>query len=497
MGCQCESTSYAFRSLTHSSVKIFTRFLLQSFFGPFVLTFFIVLFVLVMQFLWVYIDDLVGKGLEWYIIAEVLFYASASFVPMALPLAILLASIMTFGNLGEFYELTSIKSAGISLWRFMRPLTLTILLLSAGAFYFSNTILPVSKLKFSSLLYDIQQKKPALSIKEGLFYTEIENYAIRVGGKSEDNRHLTDVLIYDHTEGRGNTMVIVAKRGEMLQSTDERYMSLRLYDGYSYEELRPKANNYYRRPHMRTAFSEQEIHFDLSAFKMKRTDEELFKDYYAMLNVQQLREATDSLEVEYQRREVEIKNLITNFYQFKNDSLFAATLPKPEHRSTHDSDILTKVPVSNRQEIIRDAINAVQSLKGYSSMRVREMSSRRKMLNRHYLEGHRKFALSFACFVLFLIGAPLGAIIRRGGLGLPMLFCIILFLVYHVISMISEKLARDSLMNVHIALWVSSLVLLPLGIFLTLKANRDSKLFDAGSYLRPFKQLMRRFQKAS
>lgn len=469
-------------------MKIFSRLLLRAFLGPFALTFLIVLFVLVMQFLWVYIDDLVGKGLEWYIIAEVIFYASASFVPMALPLAVLLASIMTFGQLGEYYELTAIKSAGVSLWRFATPLTLLVLLLSVGAYQFSNTLLPVSRLKFGSLLYDIQQKKPALSIKEGLFYTDIENYSIRIGQKSDDNRQLRDILIYDHTAGRGNTMVILAETGEMFQSADERYLTLKLYNGHSYEEMQAKDGHYYRRPHLRTAFAEQEIHFDLSAFGMKRSDEGLFKDYYQMLNVKQLNRTIDSLEGDFSRRNDELIGVVRNFYQFRNDSAFLAgqaTQPGPTRAK---SAFLERIPLADRPELLRDAINNVQGIRGYTAMRVRELHGRRTMLNRHYLELHRKFALSFACLVLFLVGAPLGAIIRRGGLGLPMLFSIVLFLIYHVVSMTSEKLAREGHLNVHLALWISSLVLLPIGIFLLVKANNDSRLFDASSYRRWFNQ---------
>jgi lipopolysaccharide export system permease protein len=469
-------------------VNIFSRFLLRAFLGPFALTFFIVLFVLVMQFLWVYIDDLVGKGLEWYIIAEVIFYASASFVPLALPLGILLASIMTFGNLGEFYELTAIKSSGVSLWRLSRPLTVFILLITLGAFYFANSILPISRLKFGSLLYDIQQKKPALSIKAGLFYTDIENYAIRVASKSDDNRYLEDVLIYDHTEGRGNTMIIVAKRGEMSQSPDERYLSLKLYDGYSYEEVKPTDGSYYRRPHMRTAFSEQEIHFDLSAFKLNRTDEELFKDYYSMLNIRQLRYTIDSLETTYSIRDKELTDIIKNHYQFKNDSSFMGIATASNVRKFYGPDWFERKSPVEKQEILRDAINNVQTIKGYSAMRKRELESRRIMLNRHYLEGHRKFALSFACFVFYMIGAPLGAIIRRGGLGLPLLFCILLFLIFHVVSMTSEKLARESILNVHLALWIANAIMLPTGIFFMVKANSDSRLFDMDSYINWFRK---------
>lgn len=447
-----------------------------------------------MQFLWVYIDDLVGKGLEWYIIAEVLFYASASFVPLALPLAILLSSIMTFGNLGEFYELTAVKSAGVSLWRFARPLTLLVVVMMLGALYFSNTLLPISRLKFGSLLYDIQQKKPALSLKPGRFYTEIENYAIRIGKKSEDNKLLEDILIYDHTDGRGNTMVIVAKSGEMSQSADERFLKLRLFDGYSYEEVAPKEGQYYRRPHMRTSFKEQEIQFDLSAFTLKRTDEELFKDYYAMLNLTQLSKVIDSLENDYNKRDQELLAITDNFFQFQKDSLFHNAIASAGAIQNMSSYWFGQLDKNEQQEILRDAINNVQSIKGYTVMRDREMEGRMAILNRHYLEGHRKFSLSFACFLLFLVGAPLGAIIRRGGLGLPMLFSIILFLVYHVVSMTSEKLARDSLVEVHLALWISSFVLLPIGIFLLIKANNDSRLFDAGSYKRWFSQRLQWFK---
>lgn len=468
-------------------MKVLHRLLLKAFLGPFVLTFLIVLFVLVMQFLWVYIDDLVGKGLEWYIIAEVLFYASASFVPLALPLAILLASIMTFGNLGEFYELTAIKSSGISLWRFMRPLTVLILLFSLGAFYFANTVLPVSRLKFGSLLYDIQQKKPALSIKEGIFYTDIDNYAIRIESKSEDNRYIRNVLIYDHTSGRGNVQVVTAEKGEMYQSQDERFLTLKLFNGYSYEEMAVKPAQAARKPQMRMEFKEQLVHFDLSALKMQRTDEELFKDYYSMLNVAQLKKAIDSLELDYGFRAQELNSFMSNYYQFKKDSSFWSVPAKDKKIET--TGLLARLDPDMRQAVLQDAINNTQALQGFSGMKMRELGGKRNLLNRHYLEFHRKFALSFACFVLFLIGAPLGAIIRRGGLGLPMLFCILFFLVYHVITMTSEKLARDSHLDPSIALWISSFVLLPIGVFLIYKANSDSRLFDAAPYRNFFNRL--------
>ncbi|MBM3918144.1 MAG: YjgP/YjgQ family permease [Sphingomonadales bacterium] len=534
------------------------RLLIRTFAGPFILTFFIVLFILVMQFLWVYMDDLVGKGLEWYVIAELLMYASASFVPMALPLAMLLSSIMTLGQFGEYNELTATRAAGISLWKLVRPLLLLSVLFSVAAFLFSDTLLPQSRLKFGSLLFDIQQKKPALSIKEGRFYTEIENYALRVGQKSEDGEHLRDILIYDHSSGRGNTSVITAKRGRMTMSADQRYLSLKLYDGYTYEELQEDAPSRRNRPHLKTSFAVQEIHFDLSSFNMKRSDESIFRDYFSMLNLNQLKQATDSLETAYEERDRDIRHTMKQFYHF-SDSLLFASKSNATHRDAHrlqvrgthsmqesvqstsstesgqslmDVDTTSNSSYSeaetlsvlgrqnlptreatnlpggagqiiesvrtrgdslaaiwaekrrNEQQIthtdsitlLRDAVQSAQTLQGYSSMRLRELEGRRHMLNRHYLEIHRKFSLSFACFLFFLIGAPMGALIRRGGLGFPMLISILLFLIYHVITMSSEKLARDGVVDVHLGMWISSIVLLPAGVLLTLAANREGRI---------------------
>jgi len=542
-------------------VGVLGRLLIRTFAGPFFLTFFIVLFILVMQFLWVYMDDLVGKGLEWYVIAELLMYASASFVPMALPLAMLLSSIMTLGQFGEFNELTATRAAGISLWKLVRPLLFLSVILSLSAFLFSDTLLPQSRLKFGSLLFDIQQKKPALSIKEGRFYTEIENYALRVGQKSEDGERLRDILIYDHSSGRGNTSVITAKRGKMTMSADQRYLSLKLYDGFTYEELQEDAPSRRNRPHLKTSFAVQEIHFDLSSFNMKRSDESIFRDYFSMLNLTQLKLATDSLEMAYAERDRDIRQTMRNFYRFGDSLLFmkTASQPPPRSRRLHvrgshsmpsggqpptrlDSeqsrdqkesvddpqplaiaqaetlsvlgrhnlptkeatnlpggaghiiesarsrgDSLAALWAEKRRTeqkithtdsitLIRDAVQSAQTLQGYSSMRLRELEGRRHMLNRHYLEIHRKFSLSFACFLFFLIGAPMGALIRRGGLGLPMLISILLFLIYHVITMSSEKLARDGVVGVHLGMWISSLVLLPAGILLTRVANREGRI---------------------
>ncbi|HPG33783.1 MAG TPA: LptF/LptG family permease, partial [Lentimicrobium sp.] len=275
--------------------------ILRSYLGPLILTFFIALFILVMQFLWKYIDDLVGKGLPWYVVGQLLFYASTTFVPLALPLAILLSSLMTFGNLGERYEMVAVKSAGISLSTFMRPLVVLSILISVFAFFFSNNVLPVTNLKFKSILYDVRQQKLALNIREGIFYNGIDGYVMRINKKEEDGITIRDVMIYDHSSRMGNTTVTKAESGTMIQSPDGNFLELTLYNGYNYDEKTDRRNDL-KRPFQRTWFAEQYRKFDLSQFKMMRTNEELFRNHYQMLNLKQLTKSEDSLKQEINSR---------------------------------------------------------------------------------------------------------------------------------------------------------------------------------------------------
>ena len=273
-------------------------FILKSYLGPLVMTFFIALFILLMQFLWKYIDDLVGKGLEWYIILKLLFFASSTFVPMALPLAILLSSLMTFGNLGEHYELVTMKAAGISLFRIMRALIVVSILISVLAFYFANIVLPKANLKFLSLLYDVREKKLSFNLREGVFYNGIDGFVIRVGKKDADGNTIRDVMVYDHTKHMGNVSMTVAEWGKMELSADKRFLVFRLYNGYNYEERIDLRRNEMTRPFQRTKFSEQYQMFDLSGLQLTRTDENLFKKNYEMLNISQLRFSIDSIRQE-------------------------------------------------------------------------------------------------------------------------------------------------------------------------------------------------------
>jgi lipopolysaccharide export system permease protein len=450
---------------------------IKTYAGPLLVTFFISLFILLMQFMWMYIDDLVGKGLEWYIIGELLFYASFTFVPLALPLAILLSSLMTFGNLGEHYELVAMKSAGISLRSIMKPLIILSLCISAFAFYFSNNVLPVANLKFKSLLYDIRKKKLAVNIKEGIFYNDMEDYVIRVGKKGKDGNTIYRVMIYNHTDGRGNIDVTVADSGIMGTTPDGRYLIFTLYDGYNYQEKVDQKDSKRLHPFQRTFFKMQRRKFDLSAFELNRTNEELFKNNYQMLNIRQLNYFIDSLGVSISsRRQNLAQNYLRNYKIYQN--IDTAYVPGTDTSIVIEPGFPEPLAGDDGIRVAASALNSARNMKKTLEYHVQSVKSSEEYLVKHKIVWHRKFTLSFACLVLFFIGAPLGAIIRKGGLGLPAVISILFFILYHIISMIGEKSALKGAMEVGSGMWLSSFVLLPLGFFLTIKVTTDSPIMD-------------------
>ncbi len=450
-----------------------------------------------MQWLWKYIDDLVGKGLEWYVVMELLFFASASLVPLALPLAILLSSIMTFGNMGEHYELVAFKTAGISLWKIMYPLIITSVLLSIGAFYFSNNIIPIANLKMGTLLYDIRQQRPALNIKEGVFYDGIDGYVMKVKSKSDDGEVMNDIIIYDHSERQGNTKVIIAEKGRMDISKDTMVMSLILYNGYSYKEEETPRRQRGSYPHLRTSFKIDTIRFDLSSFKLSRSDESIFKDNYQMLNISQLEKSQDTLQLKLDKRRVEMaSNVSSGFKYFSAPQLYTEndSVKVDSNAVVFSADILANFNHDDQIKVVHTALEQVRSRELYIAAALADNFSRTKAINRHKIEWHRKFTLSFACLVLFFIGAPLGAIIRKGGLGIPVVISILLFIFYHIVSITGEKFVKEGLWNAWNGMWMSSMVLLPLGVFLTWKATSDSGIFNADAYMKPFRFIADKFQ---
>jgi len=445
-----------------------------------------------MQFLWKYIDDLVGKGLEWHVVARLLFYASTTFVPLALPLAILLSSLMTFGNLGERYELVAIKSAGISLSAVMRPLIILSVLISIGAFFFSNNVLPYTNLKFKSILHDVRQQKLALNIREGIFYDDIDGFVMRVGKKESDGSTIRDVIIYDHTSRTGNNNVTKAEWGTMIQSDDGNYLDLTLYNGFNYDEKIDRRNDM-KRPFQRTFFKEQYRRFDLSDFRMMRTDESLFKNHYQMLNLEQLQQSTDSLNKELEEKVENFNRTNMLNYTFLNqvDSIIPLDSGIVVKNRLFALNDLTK---EEKLQVIEKALTNSRNARNNVEYERNDQSQRKELIRKHEVEWHLKFTLSFACLVLFFIGAPFGAIIRKGGLGLPLVISVVFFVIYHVISMTGKKSVIAGEMDPMFGMWLSSIVLLPLGILFTYKATNDSPLFDVDVWLRNIIRFFEKFK---
>lgn len=463
-------------------MKKLHKLVLQSYIGPFFVTFFIALFILLMQFLWKYIDDLVGKGLEWYVIGELLFYSSATFVPLALPLAVLLSSIMTMGKMGEHYELVAFKSAGISLRRIMWPMVMISFVLVLAAFFFSNNVLPVANLKSLSLLYDVRQHRPAFNITEGIYYHGIDNFVIRVDDKTNGGNTLKGIKIYDHSERRGNVNLTLAEWGTMAVTPDQRYLILTLYNGTNYQEVGTGNPRDSDRPFQRLYFDKQVRKFDLSMFELERTDQELFKGNFRMLNLNQLVFFEDSLSTELdKRKDSYIESYRRRFSLMPDPDTLQGNLISPESSKRIDMDYVRHSPVSDHM-MLDNAMEFIRSNRSLSERSHQEFRDRQRTLARYQIEFHRKFTLSFACIVLFLIGAPLGAIIRKGGFGLPLVASVLLFVVFHVISMMGEKMVREGVLEAHQGMWLSSVVLLPVGILLTYKATTDSPVLDMDIY---------------
>jgi lipopolysaccharide export system permease protein len=462
-------------------LKKLDSFILRSYFGPMILTFFIALFILVLQFVWKYVDDFVGKGFEWYIIMELLFYASLTFIPMALPLAVLLASLMTFGNLGENYELVAVKSSGISFRRAMFPLIIFIFILSGCAFYFSNNILPIVNLKYGTLLFDVREKKPALNINEGIFYRELEGYVIRIGKKEQDGISIKDVIIFDHTEGMGNTNITVAESGRM-ETTSEKeikqpFLIFTLHNGINYYE--PNSDHTYTvtRPLQRTKFDEEIRRIDLSELNMIQSKEDLFKDNYQMQDLNQLSLQKDTLLMELKTRQTEIHDyLVRNFYYYNIMDTIRydpTKFPRPL-----ENDFISNFQNKDQKAIVDIAINNARGVSQQVEYMSKEMAAKAEVIAKFGIEWQRKFTLSIACLILFFIGAPLGAIIRKGGLGLPVVFSTLFFIIFHVISMTGEKFAREGILSPFEGMWLSSMIFLPIGIILTYSATTDSRILN-------------------
>ena len=459
--------------------------MLKQFMGPFILSFVIVIFALLMQFLWKYIDDLIGKGLDLWIFGELLLYVAASLTAMAFPLAVLLASIFTLGNMGENYELIALKAAGVSLQRIVLPLIILSVFIAAGAFYFVNNVMPVTNLKMKSLIYDITQQRPELYIQEGIFYNGIEGYTIRFDKRDYKTNMLYDLMIHDHTKKAGNTQVSLADSGLMAMTADKRFLEVILYNGHSYEDWleegkRPRQNKNY--PFYRHSFDKQVFRMALPGYGLERSDETIFKSGYQMLNLAQLTTMIDSLSKVIDSQEDQLRNIVQPIYsnpELKNFSVDTSFRKKIPDDFRAEFDKLTK---SKRQLAIQEAVNNVRTQKEQVAGLIYELDKHNKTTWRYEIEWHKKVALACACFIFFFIGAPLGAIIRKGGIGTPIIIAVIFFVMYYVISMIGEKSAREGAMTPLEGIWMSTFIILSIGIFLTWMATRDSTIFNQELY---------------
>ena len=470
-------------------MKKIDRLILRSFIGPLVLTFSIAVFVLLMQFVWKYVDDLVGKGLEFNIIAELLLYASATFVPMALPIAVLFASIMTMGNFGERYELVAMKAGGISVRRIMQPMALVVLLLTGIAFYFANNVMPTAMLKYRMTLYDITRKKPAVNIRPGEYYKDIEGYVIRIGSKDSDGSTLHDVIIYDHSHGRNESTVTVARSGVMTASADNRYLSFSLRDGYSYSE-NATGEYYNKRPFTTIGFDEQTITFDISSFSFNRSNEDLFKGSYQMMNIAQLDTTVQRLEESLiSRREQGREQVLNGLRAWKMSGERRAE--SGERRVENEA---WSVETVDYKRAVNYALNTARNASKDAQMHAELQQADQEYINRHLIEWQRKYTLSVACLLLFLIGAPFGSIVRKGGLGLPLVASVLFFVLYYVVGMIAEKAVRESAMG-PIGMWISTFAMLPIGIVLTIEATTDSRIFDAATWRKLPQKLLHLFHR--
>lgn len=549
-------------------MKKLDKLILSSFLGPFILTLLVVIFILLTQFLLKYFEDLVGKDLGFQVFAELIGYFSINMTPDAFPLAVLLSSLITFGNLGEHFELTAIKGSGISLLRALRPIFLFVVILTIGAFFSNDLIVPRANLKAFSLLYDIKTTKASLNIPEGTFYNELPGFSMKINKKVGDGKSLKDIIIYDHSKNNGNTDIVIADSGRMYNIYNDRYLVLELFDGHSYSEVQPDAvaqetkTSANTDKFVRTEFEGSKYIFSLSSFNMQRTREELFSGNRLMKNINQLTNDIDSMALESHKLKyglfytfgnnfiyhlkgklevpdplldrvfppskalkdttgedrsvviqnkvvkesaarnkiigytpaysAEVKSLSDTAQVAKND-MQEYKLPKPkEYPDSLFAAIETAMAEKTKVEAIhRDAISQARYMKNNVGVQTQRHKNLQREIYVHENEIHKKYAKAFACIVMFLIGAPLGAIIKKGGLGIPVLISIIFFIFFYVVGMVGEKWSREGLIDPFIGIWVANFILLPIGFVFLIQARNDARLLESDFY----SVLMERFKK--
>lgn len=477
-------------------MKKLDRYILKTFLGLFFFTFVICMFILLMQFLWMHVNDLVGKGVEIKVLAEFFVYAIISVVPLGLPLAILLASLMTFGNLGEHFELTAMKAAGISLFRIMRPLAITISFVCVGAFFFSNYVLPMGQTKLWTLIFSLRQKSPEFDIPTGEFYDGIQGYQLYVREKDNKRKLLKNMMIYDFSEGFANATVMVADSGKVYFTADNKYLLLMLYDGESFENLKRETGaNPANIPYRRETFRTKKLLIDFDS-EFNRYDENLLKDQHVSKDIVQLQQSIDSVTTVMHQRAAEQSGELVKHNYFGRDREQGKILQPSttaEAEQLNPDSLFANLSPLDRRKVWLEAREQAQKMKDKVDYNKVLLSDPIMYIHRHQIEWHRKFTLSFACLIFFFIGAPLGAIVRKGGLGAPVVISVIMFIIYYMIDNTGYKMAREGLWTAFEGMWLSSAVLLPIGIFLTYKAAHDSALFNPDAWIKWLHQQKKRW----
>lgn len=485
-------------------VKRLYTFMLQSFLPLFTMTFFICLFIVMMQFLWRFVGDIVGKGLSMSVIGELFFYAALTMVPMALPLAVLLASLMTFGNLGEKFELTALKASGISLFKIMKPLIILMILIAIGAFFFQNNVLPVAQTKMWTLMFSVRQKTPEVEIPEKSFYDQIPNINLYVDHKNPETGMLYGMILYDLTRGMDNSRVILSDSGSLSFTEDKKHLFLHLYDGEMFENLRDNAMGVTTSGYMpfrREQFDDKQIYMAFDA-NFNRMDEDGVRSQYVGQNITELRHSIDSIGTRVDSigsvyageiLSAPMMGLSQTLSRREGDSTVTYRRPEVAMAEPLDLDSVFNAPsASYAKTYLNQALNKARRQKMDYEYRSLSLAQEAKIMRLHVIEMQKKFTLSFACIIFFFIGAPLGAIIKKGGLGTPLVISVLLFIVYFIIDNSGYKMARDGKLEVIQGMWLSSAVLLPLGIFFTYKAVGDSAVFNVDAYRNFFNRLIGR-----
>jgi lipopolysaccharide export system permease protein len=467
------------------------------------MTFAICLFLVMMQFLWKYIEDMVGKGLGLDVIGEMFFYAALNLIPMALPLAILLASLMVFGNLGESLELLAVKSAGVPLLKTMKPLILLILCISVGAFFFQNNALPKIQTKFYSLLISIRQASPELDVPEGVFYKEIGGYNLYVEKKDQKTGMLYDVLIYDVANGFEKMAVIICDSARMSMTEDKTMLIFTMYSGQqfqNYQEGTPSRSSTDFVPYARENFEVKTmmISYDANFNRIGEEDiESSSTSNYVSKNLSELRYSIDSMVVIMDSvNKIDRKMMKRNSYlTFRNsyppdqkDSIILLA-QNSEVEVPRADTLLQSKELNIQSTILQNAFMKAENNSNEFLFRSLNKTTTQKTINRHWIEWHRKFTIPFTCLIFFFIGAPLGSIVRKGGLGTPIVISVALFIIYYIVENVGYKMTRDGVWVHWFGMWFSSLILLPIGIFLTYKAMNDSVIMNADTYVDFFKRL--------